>query len=120
DVGGTVDPRHRLLEAERAAGIGAGDDDEVGIELVALADRKLNLLNELLDRNAVHDIFVIVRALGIELIFDVDTGDAGADELSHRAHGVQAPADAGPGLAPPRDLVAARPISAQPPLLGHR
>jgi hypothetical protein len=68
----------------------------------------LDLFDEFLDRNAVHDIFVIVRALRIELILDVDAGDAGADELAHRPHGVKRLAKAGAGIDDDRDLDAAR------------
>jgi hypothetical protein len=43
-------------------------------------------------------VFVIVRALGIKLVLDVDAGDARTDELAHRAHGVQRLAETGAAI----------------------
>lgn len=36
DVGGAVDAHARCFEPQRATGVGAGDDDEIGIALVML------------------------------------------------------------------------------------
>ena len=43
-------------------------------------------------------VFVVVRALWEQLVFDVDTGDAGLDKLAHGAHCVQWLAKAGTGI----------------------
>ena len=40
-------------------------------------------------------VFVIMRALGIELVLNVNTSNPRTDKLAHRAHGVQRFAEAG-------------------------
>ena len=88
DTGGHVEPCHRLFRSLGAASIGTRDDDEIFVSLVAGDAGIFDLGDEILARDRVRDIFVVMRPLGIKLILDMDAGDAGADEFAHRAHGV--------------------------------
>jgi hypothetical protein len=63
---------------------------------------------------------VIVRALRIELVFDVHAGDAGTDAFSHQAHGVKRVAEACAAVDDERDGDALRDVRRQPDLLAHR
>jgi len=100
-------------------GVGAGDDDEVLVAFVARAAGEFDLVDEFLARDRVGDVFVIMRALGVELILDVDAGDAGADELAHRAHGVQRLAEARPAVGHHRDRDRVSHVAGDAHLLVH-
>ena len=97
-IGSAVQAHARFLKAQRAAGIGAGDDHEIRVGLVALAHRVLDLVDKLLDRDAMHNVLVIVGALGVKLVLDVNAGNPVADEFAYRAHGVERLAEAGAGI----------------------
>ena len=65
DIGGHVEPCHRLFQSLGAASIGARDDDEIFVSLVAGIAGIFDLGDELLARDRMRDILMIVRALGI-------------------------------------------------------
>jgi len=43
-------------------------------------------------------VFVVMRPLREQLVFDMDTGNTGMDELPHGAHRVQRLAEPGAGI----------------------
>ena len=99
----------RLFHAapDRAVGVGAGDDDEVTVEPVALGQRGAVLPERLLPR---HDGLArdVAAPLGEALILQVKSGGAGLDELLHRPHGREGVAVAIVGVGDHRDLHRAR------------
>ena len=97
----------------------ARDDDEVRIRLGALATGIVDLGDELVARRHVRHVFVVVRALGIQLVLDVDAGDAGANELADRAHGVQRFAEAGAAIGNQRYRHGRRHVAGDAHLLIH-
>src|SRR3984893_16541429 len=70
----------------RAHGIGARRDHESGI--TPAANRVANLLAHFIRGNYVFLTFVVVNALGIYLVFDVDGGRTSLLQNLHRAHNV--------------------------------
>src|SRR5258706_9096179 len=119
-VGRAVDAHAGFIEPEGAAGVGARDDNEIGIAFVALLAGVFDLVDVLVYRNAVHHILMVVGALRVELVFDVRAGNPGADAFAHRAHGVQRVAEAGAAVDDERDVDALRDVSRELELLGHR
>src|SRR6185503_19532664 len=119
-VRGAIDPHAGFVEPQGAAGVGARDDDEVAIAFVALAAREPDLLGELVRRDPVHHVLVVVRALRIELVLDVHPGDPGPDALAHGSHRVQRVAEARATVSDERDVDALRDVPGDPDLLGHR
>src|SRR2546427_751534 len=67
DLGRGIDPPDRLVEAELATGVGARDDDKIGVGLVALPAGIFDLGDEFLARDRVHLIGVVMRSLRVEL-----------------------------------------------------
>jgi hypothetical protein len=93
-----IDPGDRFRQPFEATGIAARDDHKIPVDLVALAAGVSNLGDEILARDHMGDIFVIMRPLRIELVLDVDAGDTGMDEFPDRAHRVQRLAEPGAGI----------------------
>ena len=57
--------------------------------LIARPTGPFDLIDQLLRRNRVRYIFVIVRSLGIELVLDVNAGDTSIDKFFDRAGHMQ-------------------------------
>ena len=92
-------PAHGVVEAVHAAGVGAGDDDEVRVAPGGDggADLRRHLLR--LDQRLAGQMPAPLRHL---LVFEVNPGDAGRLEQPHRALDVQRFAEAGVGVAEQR------------------
>lgn len=119
-VGCAIDPVGGDGEPELSAAIGACNDQEIGIEPVALEAGVADLLGELVRRDLVHLVRVVVGALRIDLVLDVGAGDAGLDHLAHRPHGVQRLTEARACIDDHRDFYDARGVGRDGDLLSHR
>ncbi|MGC1891045.1 MAG: hypothetical protein WA709_34060 [Stellaceae bacterium] len=119
-IGRHVDPGHRFVEPFEAAGIAARNDHEILVGLVALAAGEFDLVDEVVPRNHMRDIFVVMRPLGKELVFDMDAADAGMDEFLDRAHRVQRLAEAGAAIRDDRHVDRLGDIAGGAHLLVHR
>ena len=108
-VGVQPAPGDRLLQAaaHRAVGVGARDDEEVGVEAVAHVDGGAVLAQRLLAAHA-HLAGDVATALREALVLEVDAGHAGLDHLLHRAHGREGVAVAVVGVGDDRDVDGAR------------
>ena len=62
---------------------------------------------------------MVVRALREQLVLDVNAGNAGADEFSNGAHGVQRLAEARPGVGHDRNPDTGRHRLGDIDLFGH-
>jgi len=114
------DPRHRLLQPLEAAGIAARDDHEILVGFVPLAAGKFDLVGEILSRDHVRHVFVVMRTLGIELILDMDPSNPGMNEFLDRAHRVQRLAETRTGIGDNGDFHRFGNIAGRPHLLVHR
>ena len=83
-----VHPADGFVEPLEAARIAPCNDHEVLVGPIALAAGEPDLVGELLSRDHVRDVFVVMRPLGKQLVLDMNTGDARIDELAHGAHRV--------------------------------
>ena len=72
--------------------------------MVALDAGKLDLVDEVGPVDRVGHVLVIVRALGIQLVFEVNACDAGTNEFPHRAHHMQRLAEARSRIRYARDV----------------
>ena len=86
-----------------AEGVGARDDDEVGVQAVARVDGRAILPDRLLEA---HDHLAgdVAAALGEHLVLDVDAGHAAAHVLLHRPDGRERVAVAVVGVGDDGDL----------------
>jgi hypothetical protein len=103
----------------RAARIGAGDQDEVGIGLVPRLCRRAVLAHGLVDRDdppAGH----VPAALGDDLVLDMDAGDARAHVFPDRADHVDRIAVAVVGVRDDGYGDGARDVAGVQVHLGHR
>jgi gluconolactonase len=119
DIGGHVDARDRFIQSLEPAGVAACNDDKISIDLVASTACEFDLVDEFVASHRMRNIFVIVRALWVELIFDVNSSDAGANEFSHRAHGVKRFAETGSAVGNGRDFHRIGDIGGHANLLVH-
>jgi hypothetical protein len=78
------------------------DDPEILVGFVALAAGKFDLVGEILSRDHVGHVFVVVRPLGVELIIDMNAGDPSMDEFPDCTHRVQRLAETGAGIGDDR------------------
>src|SRR5207249_7356945 len=111
----------RLVEraAVRTAGVGARDEDEVGIELAAHRVGGAILAHRLLQRDHATPGHV-AAALGDRLVLDVDAGHARADVLAHRAYHVDGVAVPVVGVGDHRRAHRAGDVARVQVHLGHR
>jgi len=108
-VGVQAAARDRLLQAaaHRAVGVGARDDEEVGVETVAHVDGGAVFAQRLLAAHA-HLAGDVAAALREALVLEVDAGHAGLDHFLDRAQGRERVAVAVVGVGDDRDVDGAR------------
>ena len=88
--------------ADGGARIGARQDDDVGIELVAHGDRRPQLADGFLRRDDLQALGE-AAALRKDLVLDEEACDAGVDQLADRARRVKDIAEAGLAIGEDRD-----------------
>ena len=115
-----VEPVGGFCKAEFARRVGARDDDEIAVHLVAGAARIADFLDEIGGRDRMNLILVIMRALGKKLVLDVDARNACAREFAHRAHRMERLAEARARIGEHRNGDALRGRAGDLHLLGHR